>query len=95
MCGWLFVFVSHAPLSVLCRYVVLPHYKWTFDSYFESLVKEKQLPSEREVLLLLIQLCNALVHLQRHHVVHGDFKVSQLRRLGCNKLTHLLHNRLR
>ena len=27
------------------------------------------------MLLLLLQLCNALVHLQRHHVVHRDMKV--------------------
>ena len=57
------------------RYLVLPHYKWTFSSYFASLIEEGKRPDEREVLLLLIQLCNALVHLQRHHVVHCDFKV--------------------
>ena len=33
------------------------------------------LPDEREVLLLMVQLCAALVHLQSHHVVHRDIKV--------------------
>lgn len=59
--------------GVCCRYLVLPHYEWTLKGYFAT--HSSLTLSEREVLLLLVQICNALVHLQRHHVVHCDFKV--------------------
>lgn len=71
------------PLFALVRprsYLVLPFCKWTLKSYFEPLIAARvaggsQLVEEREVLLLLLQLCRALTHLQRHHVVHRDMKV--------------------
>ena len=85
------------------RYIVLPFYPLTLKSHFQSYIDAivaapsdeaaaALLPDEREVLLLLVQLCAALVHLQQHHVVHRDFKVGIL---GCcgrasSLLTHTL-----
>ena len=65
------------------RYLVLPFYEWTLKSYFAPIIQARvdggsRLMEEREVLLLLLQLCNALVHLQRNHVVHRDMKVGWL-----------------
>ena len=57
------------------RYIVLPYYEQTLGAYMATFVDAGTLPPEREVLLLLTQLCQALVHLQRNHVVHHDIKV--------------------
>ena len=59
---------------------MLPHYKWTLKSYYQPFIDacaggDERLPEEREVLLLLVQLCSALVHFQHNHVVHRDIKV--------------------
>ena len=61
-------------LSVV-RYIVFPFYEQTLKRYFAERVSAHQRPTEREVLLILVQLCQALVHLQRHRVVHRDLKV--------------------
>ena len=73
-------------LGIPHSYIVLPFYKWTLKRYFQGYIDAcvaapsgaaaaPLLPKEREVLLLMVQLCAALVHLRRHHVVHRDFKV--------------------
>ena len=85
------------------RYIVLPFYPLTLKSHFQRYIDAivaapsdeaaaALLPDEREVLLLLVQLCAALVHLQQHHVVHRDFKVGILGCCGCASLllTHTL-----
>ena len=61
---------------------MLPYYKQTLSNYFAPKISalvdntsDAKLPEEREVLLLLVQLCHALDHLQRHRVVHRDVKV--------------------
>lgn len=82
---------SRAPRS----YLVLPFCKWTLKSYFEPLIAARvaggsQLMEEREVLLLLLQLCRALTHLQRHHVVHRDMKVVSERRGGGRRRSLVL-----
>ena len=74
---------SYRTLLPSHRYLVLPFYKWTLKSYFAPIIQARVdggsvLMDEREVLLLLLQLCNALVHLQRNHVVHRDLKVGWL-----------------
>ena len=56
---------------------MLPYYEQTLGAYMATFVDAGTLPPEREVLLLTTQLCQALVHLQRHHVVHRDIKVRQ------------------
>lgn len=61
--------------AVSPRYIVLPYYEQTLGAYMATFVDAGTLPPEREVLLLLTQLCQALVHLQRNHVVHHDIKV--------------------
>ena len=73
-------------LAIPHRYIVLPFYKWTLKRYFQGYIDAcvaapsaaaaaPLLPKEREVLMMMVQLCAALVHLRRHHVVHRDFKV--------------------
>ena len=54
---------------------MLPYYEQTLGAYMATFVDAGKLPPEREMLLLLTQLCQALVHLQRNHVVHHDIKV--------------------
>lgn len=75
------------------RYIVFPCYPRTLEGYFQGIIDNlvagkpsAKLPSEREVLLILIQLCQALVHLQRHRVVHRDFKVSKAGSTLCVEL---------
>ena len=86
------------------RYIVLPFYPRTLKSHFQAYVDAivaapaedsitALLPKEREVLLLMVQLCAALIHLQRHHVVHQDIKVymrstAAVRRWVISFLTH-------
>lgn len=64
---------------------MFPLYKWTLRSYFEPKWSSpsSDLPNEREILLLLVQLCAGLVHLQRHHVCHRDVKVSPCSLASC------------
>ena len=70
------VTLSHTPPSPrVVRYIVFPFYDQTLKRYFDKLVADSKRPSEREVLLILVQLCQALVHLLRHRVVHRDLKV--------------------
>ena len=84
MCAFRHCTPHIAALSL--RYIVLPFYKWTLKSYFKRIIDSVQgedddeddelaPPTEREVLLIMVQVCEALVHLQRHHVVHRDVKV--------------------
>ena len=72
---------------------MLPFYPRTLKSHFQAYVDAivaapaedsitALLPKEREVLLLMVQLCAALIHLQRHHVVHRDIKVC-----GCGSVS--------
>ena len=69
------VVVVRLTTAVPRRYIVLPYYEQTLGAYMATFVDAGTLPPEREVLLLLTQLCQALVHLQRNHVVHHDIKV--------------------
>ena len=75
-----------ANTHAITSYIVLPFYPMTlkrlFHGYIDAIVGAPSndaatalLPDEREVLLLMVQLCAALVHLQSHHVVHRDIKV--------------------
>ena len=65
--------LTHPP--PLVRYIVFPFYNQTLKRYIGELVLGGERPSEREVLLILVQVCQALVHLRRHRVVHRDLKV--------------------
>ena len=64
----------------VCSYLVQPSYTRTlqhvFQGYIDAAISAPTqeaaaalLPTEREVLLLMVQLCAALVHLRQHHVV--------------------------
>ena len=70
----------------VCSYLVQPSYSRTlhqvFQGYIDAAISAPTqeaaaalLPTEREVLLLLVQLCAALVHLRQHHVVLRDLTV--------------------
>lgn len=51
------------------RFYVRPHYKHSLKQRLSSSLEE------HEVLLLLMQLCSVLSHLQKHRVVHRDLQV--------------------
>ena len=79
--------LSHTSFPRVVRYIVFPFYDQTLKRYFDKLVADSKRPSEREVLLILVQLCQALVHLLRHRVVHRDLKVCVLEVRLCALLS--------
>ena len=70
--------LTHTSSPPLVRYIVFPFYNQTLERYIGEVVLGGERPSEREVLLILVQLCQALVHLLRHRVVHRDLKVCEV-----------------
>ena len=79
------VFLPYVRLSAT-TYVVLPYYPTTLERWTQAHADAGTYPEEREVLLIVLQLCHALVHLERHFVVHRDVKVNAVTTVLCASL---------